>query len=67
MQIGEAAGVDAFLMGEPWLLPCGGYGPVAAKAYGVAGAIVIASVLEVEGTGRELKNFSGHEWPAFLR
>jgi len=29
--------------------------------------LVIASVLEVEGTGRELKNFSGHEWPAFLR
>jgi hypothetical protein len=67
VQIEEAAGVDAFLMGEPWLLPCGGYGPVATEAYGVAGAIVIAPVLEVEAVRGELKNFGGHEWPAFKR
>jgi hypothetical protein len=33
VQIEEGAGVDAFLMGEPWFLPRGGYGPVAAEAY----------------------------------
>ena len=54
-------------MGEPWLLPCGGYGPVAAEADGVAGAIVIGPVLEVEAVRGELKNFGGHEWPAFKR
>ena len=57
----------AFLVGEPWFLPCGGYGPVAAEADGVAGAIFIASVLEVEGTQGELKIGGGHEWPAFTR
>ena len=59
--------MDVFLMGKPWLLPCGGYGTVAAEAYGVAGAIVIAPVLEVEAVPGELKNFGGHEWPAFKR
>jgi hypothetical protein len=67
VQIEEAAGVDAFLMGEPWPLPGGGYGPVAAEAYGVAGAIFIVFVPEVEAVRGEVKIFGGHEWPAFTR
>jgi hypothetical protein len=67
VQIEEGAGVDAFLVREPLLLPGRGYGPVAAEAYGVAGAIAIVPVLEAESVRGELKNFGGHEWPAFMR
>jgi hypothetical protein len=67
VQIEEGAGVDAFLVGEPLLLPCGGYGPVAAEAYGVTGSIFVVSVLEVEAVGGALKIPGGHGWPAFTR
>jgi hypothetical protein len=67
VEIHEGAGVDAFLVREPWLLPGGGYGPVAAEAYGVTGAILVGPVLEVKGTWGELENGGGHKWPAFAR
>jgi hypothetical protein len=59
--------VNAFLVGEPGLLPRRGYGSVAAEAYGVTGSIVITPVLEVEAIRGELKNCGGHGWPAFKR
>jgi hypothetical protein len=67
VQIEEGAGVNAFLMGEPGLLPRRGYGSIAAEAYGVTGSIVITPVLEVEGVRGELKICGGHGWPAFKR
>ena len=67
MEIHEGAGVGAFFVGEPWLLPGSGYGPVATQAYGITGAIFVAPVLEVKVVRGELKNPGGHEWPAFTR
>jgi hypothetical protein len=57
--------MEAFLVREPWLLPCGGYGPIATETYGVTGSIFVAPVLEFEAVRRELKNFGGHELACF--
>jgi hypothetical protein len=57
--------VGAFLMGEPWLLPCGGYGSVAAKADGVTGSVFVVPVLKVEAVGGWLERGVGHKVAAF--
>jgi hypothetical protein len=65
VEIHESADVHAFLMGEPWLLPCGGYGSVAAKADGVTGSIFVVPVLKVEAVGGWLERGVGHKVAAF--
>jgi hypothetical protein len=58
VQVEKGAGVVAFLVGEPVLIPCGGYGAVAAEAYRVAGSVGVMPVLE---TGAELEVKAGRD------
>jgi hypothetical protein len=65
VEIHEGADVGAFLMREPWLLPGGGYGSVAAEAYGVTGSIFVVPVLEVEAVGGWVEPRVGHKVACF--
>jgi hypothetical protein len=65
VEIHEGADVHAFLMREPWLLPGGSYGSVAAEAYGVTGSIFVVPVLEVEAVGGWVKPRVGHKVACF--
>jgi hypothetical protein len=58
VQVEKSAGVEAFLVGEPVLIPGGGYGPVAAEAYRVTGSVGVMPVLE---TGAELEVKAGRD------
>jgi hypothetical protein len=67
VQIEEGAGVGAFLMRQPWLLPSGGYGSVAPEADRIAASILMTPVLKVEAVRGELKIGGSHKRPAFTR
>jgi hypothetical protein len=65
VQVEEGAGVSAFLVREPLFLPRGGYGSVAAEAYGITGSVFVVAVLEVEAVGGGWKTLVGHEMACF--
>jgi hypothetical protein len=71
VQVEKGAGVVAFLVGEPVLIPGGGYGSVAAEAYRVTGSVGVMPVLEtgagleVEAGRDEVQICCGHELACF--
>jgi hypothetical protein len=71
VQVEQGAGVEAFFVREPVLIPGGGDGAVAAEAYRVTGAVVVMPVLEtgvglkVDAGGNEVQMCRGHVLACF--